>query len=159
MLILRTVLDCPIFLDMVHVWIHLIFCLDIYLPCTQNSHNNTYCRRNRLSHLLCQGCPRELCCSLCLVAHGNHSVFRLPSSSFLFLCTSVGPSLPLRARSSVWIPSNFVPASHPEPLRSAAGLDIHFSASKLPNQVMPSCASLGRVQLSFLIPAHLPQPL
>jgi len=65
------------FLDMVHVWIHLIFCLDTYLPCTHNSHNNTYCRRNRLSHLLCQGCPSELCHSLCLVAPGNRSVFRL----------------------------------------------------------------------------------
>jgi hypothetical protein len=134
----------------------------------QNSHNNKYYRRNRLSHLLRQGCPSELCNFLpaCPVSPSNRPVFRLPSSVHFHRLTHVPrPSAPLYrsgTRSSVWIPSNFIPASHPEPLRSRCR--PWTSTSRRPSCRTRSCQVahvLGRVQLNFfsLNPASHPQPL
>jgi hypothetical protein len=79
---------------------------------THNSHNNTYYRRNRLSHLLCQGRFGELSCHTipsCLLR--NSSVFFYSP----YPCMTSVPPYRTRVRTSVWIPPKFVPASSSGP--------------------------------------------
>lgn len=89
------------------------YCLDMGLVCRvfyvllghlhiQNSHNNKYYRRNRLSHLLCQGCPSELCNFFPACPVSSHwQPSRLPSSVCFYryhlrrpLSTAPGPGAP-----------------------------------------------------------------
>ena len=66
------------FLDMIHVWIHLIFCLDIYLPCTHRIAIITHIAEGTVCPISFVKDVLVSCAVLCVLLH----LATVPSSVF-----------------------------------------------------------------------------